>query len=856
MSTANTRTHGLRTPGPRAPIMQWFQRSTSRGRSWGGLRAIGLVASLSFGPSAFGESSPDVSATVPVTAQVPAPANVTPRISDLELAHLNIPRLDGGVVVDGRLDEAQWKTAAKVTDYRMFEPVETGEAPDLTEAFVFYDAETLYLGFHCHSSKPGSIRAHISPREDINQDDQIGIYLDTYDDDRHAFIFYLNALGIQQDARYTEPGEWNLSWDAVIRSKGVVSSDGYRVEVAIPFRSLRFPNAAGQKWGLILTRKFAAEGVKVIWPKVTREKSNFIGQAAALDGIQGIASNRNLELQPTLVSQWVEDPQEQAGTLSSPLRLNLTDQISVAPGLTARYGVTSNLTLDAAINPDFSQVESDAGQLDANLRFALYYDERRPFFLEGTEAFGAPYLGLHSRSIVLPLAGLKLTGKEGPLTVGVLTAYDMKPQYSITFPTVYDTVAIPGTSEVVPDFTPGFHPLEMEGRGAQISVARVARDIGNGGAVGIMLADKEVVNPETGLWEGYHRYGAVDASLQLSQNDRLIAYLGSSLTGRSQDNPITLDDLGTEDTGDDLILTLPKTQQLGWAGLLLWTHSSRKFELDVTAAYESPNFRAETAYIPLVGYAYPTLYTHYIFEPKVPGLVFVRPSVYSSVFIDPVAEDKVAEYKVSPQIMTRFAGQNWAVINYSNIMERPYQQNLFAQWGQIGYESAMLNALSWSASYREGQRIYYPEDRVGYAYTPYLSVKVRPVKRFTLTTSFQRDVFVDSPLPSPALLAQKLSGAETPTPVYDQSVINLTANVNFTSAWSLRLTGRYNSREYGQVGASNGGLNAGALLAWLPYPGTAGYLGVSRGALWDQDGFAEDGQDWRVFFKFSYLWRV
>ena len=169
--------------------------------------------------------------------------------------------------MDGDLDEPSWQSATPVTDFLKYTPTEGGPPPGVTEVRFLQDDRNLYVGIRV-ADAPYRVRARMSARERINADDQVGIYLDTFHDGRSGYIFYLNALGIQQDVRHNS-GNWNPNWDTAFRSQGRVTDDGFELEVAFPWRSLKFPSNDRQVWGLILTRKVPHEGAKYAFPDIT-----------------------------------------------------------------------------------------------------------------------------------------------------------------------------------------------------------------------------------------------------------------------------------------------------------------------------------------------------------------------------------------------------------------------------------------------------------------------------------------------------------------------------------------------------------------------------------------------------------
>jgi len=781
-----------------------------------------------------------------------AAMGVEPHRQDVEAPRVTAPRLAGTIVVDGMLDEAQWADAARITGYRPYNPVEEGTLPGKTDVFIFYDDQTLFFGFHCHADDPSRVRAHLSPREDINFDDQVGIYLDTFNDDRQAFVFYINALGIQQDARLIEGTSWNQSWDAVFSSRGRVVADGFVVEVAIPFRSLRFPSSQEQQWGLILTRKFADYGVKAIWPRVTHNESSMLTQAATLDGIVGVASGKNLEIQPTLVTQWGNTRDLLNSQLQSPLNQQVNEALSVAPSLSIKYGLTSDLILDATINPDFSQVESDPDQLAANQLRALYFSETRPFFLEGAETLsGAPYLSLHTRTILAPLWGAKLTGKQGSTAIGFLSVYDTQPapNFTLTGRSMRQALVSGDFSQLNPS-TPGFNEseiivpdtekeaaaggeLEYRSRGALVNVARVAYDVASGSAVGVTLADKEIWDSVERKAYGYHQYGAVDANLKLSPTNDLTLSVEGNRTGMRG--------------GEQL-------QGVGYFGKI--AHSERKLYFQFNHGYEPEGFRSLTAYLPLVGVAFTDIYTEYLLEPDIPWLVYLRPQLFASSYYDPSLEAQSGN-QMGPGLKVRFAGQTYLNIGLSRRMEQysdVYDERLVG-WGyRASLRSEGWEVFRWSLGINEGEKVYYNELSLGWGITPYASATLRPTPWFAATAEYGKDLFLESTQFSGSYLLARVAGDKTAPYYFNEQVFRLLWNVTFSQSWSLRTIFQGRTEDFGN--GSDGRIYANVLLTYLPYPGTAAYLGLSRQDAWTAEGADEDGSGWWLFFKLSYLWRV
>ena len=330
------------------------------------------------------------------------------------------------IKVDGLLDEEAWQKATIIKLPYEWAPGDNAPAPVETECLVTFDRSGFYIAFRCFDPKPEEIRAHLMDRDATDtliQDDHISIIIDAFNDERRGFQFRVNPLGAQADANFSEmEGYEDFSWDAIWDSAGKITNWGYAIEMAIPFNQLRFPRTAEkQTWG------FSAERS---WPRSVRHRMEshprdrnracLLCQFNKLSGFEGISPGRNLEFDPTLTASRT-DAQDMAAFPSGGLEQG---PIRAEPGITAKWGLTPNLILNATANPDFSQVEADVAQLDVNKRFALYYPEKRPFFLEGGDFFLTPIQAVFTRTVADPLWGTKLTGKAGRSALGFFAAQD------------------------------------------------------------------------------------------------------------------------------------------------------------------------------------------------------------------------------------------------------------------------------------------------------------------------------------------------------------------------------------------------------------------------------------------------
>jgi len=392
----------------------------------------------------------------------------------------NVPRAADPVVVDGVLSDSAWQGAL-----RMNLPWEVNPGINIpttvqTVALITYDDSHLYVAFEAYDAAPKSIRARLSDRDTAFQDDFVGVVLDTFNDARRGFEFFVNPMGVQMDLVMDDVnGNEDSSWDAIWDSAGSFTEDGYRVEMAIPFTSLRFQRAdASQIWGLDLIRIYPRDRRYLLSNnKRDRDISCYLCQIGKIEGFDGATPGKNLEVTPTVTAIKTDA----AESLGAELETGETD---TEAGITARWGMTPNMVASGTINPDFSQVEADAAQLDVNEQFALFFPEKRPFFLEAADYFGTPLTTVHTRTIADPDWGAKLTGNAPGNAIGAFIAQDDRT--NILFPGSQSSDSV---------------SMETE---STAGVARYRRDIGKTSVLGGVVTVRqsgEVPDAQNGIDE-------------------------------------------------------------------------------------------------------------------------------------------------------------------------------------------------------------------------------------------------------------------------------------------------------------------------------------------------------------------
>ena len=424
-----------------------------------------------------------------------------------------------------------------IADFRQFEPGDGVPVSDSTLAYLSYDDANLYVVFVCRSD-PRLVRAGLAKREDILVDDGVAVYLDTFHDRTHAYRFQTNPLGVQLDALVTEGQDDDLSFDAVWQSEGRLTPDGYVVRIAIPFKSLRFPRAPTQTWGLALARYIPRSNEEAYWPYLTKRVAGFVPQFATLQGLSDISPGRNLQAIPygTFVGARFLDTEAPAFRTANDRRL----------GLDFKAVLRDALTLDATANPDFSQVESDEPQVTINERFETFYPEKRPFFIENAGYFQTPVNLFFSRRIADPGMGLRMTGKAGPWALGAI-----------------------GMDDRAPGELPTGAPAGR--RRAGVGAIRLQRLVGRESSVGVLASDWTLAG-------GWNRVASADARLRLTKT---WTFAGQAITTQAADSS------GSRWSGTGFSAEL--------------TRDGRNLDYDATYTDLSSGFDAQLGFVPRVG---------------------------------------------------------------------------------------------------------------------------------------------------------------------------------------------------------------------------------------------------------------
>ncbi len=488
-----------------------------------------------------------LSLTSPTAADDHSAAPVTPH---------QVPRLEHEITIDGVLEESEWGNALVLELPYETNPGDNVEPPVRTEVLLTYDEGTLFAAFRCHDPDPAAIQAHLTDREDCFDDDHVNIHLDTFNDERRHYTIGANPLGVQMDA-VAEGGSFDWSWDSIFDAAGRLHQWGYAVEIAIPFNQLRFQRTDGpQIWGFDAWRVYprSLQHFMAVVPN-DRDNDSHQSQMIKIEGFDGVRPGKNLEINPTLTTVHTEARDLPDGDFA-------TTNSATEAGLTVSWGMTPSIGLSATINPDFSQVEADARQLDIDQPFALYFNEKRPFFLEGTDFFDSPLVNaIHTRTLRDPEWGAKIAGKEGANGIGAFFVRDSVTNLLFPGSESSDTTSLAASSLA--------------------SVARYTRDIGDRVTVGAILTDRESDTY-------FNRVLGVDGEIRLSDSDRLkVQFVGSS-TRYS-------DDVAQE-------FSQPEGEFRDRAFDVTYSHTSGTWYWWASTENYGEDFRADLGFVPKVDY--------------------------------------------------------------------------------------------------------------------------------------------------------------------------------------------------------------------------------------------------------------
>jgi hypothetical protein len=738
-------------------------------------------------------------------------------------ATLHIPKLERGPKLEDflgmRPSPAFEGKMLKVDNFIQRDPKDGAPASQKTEVYLGYTPKNLYVVCVCFDSEPSKIRARMSRREQIDADDQFGFVLDTFNDKKHGVFFYMNPLGIQQDGIWDEDQGPDSSYDMLWNSEARLTPQGYVEWFEIPFRSLRFHPRENQTWGIFFERDIRRNNEASFYPRITSNAQGFLAQETEMDGMEHISPGRNLQFIPYASARSFRNLDDR--DLSEPHFHG--KHIEPRLGLDSKIVLKDSLVLDATINPDFAQVESDDPQITVNQRFEVFFPEKRPFFLENSNFFATPVNLVFTRRIADPEFGVRLTGKTGPWAIGAFFADDKSPGESV-LPT---------------------DPLS--GAKAYFSVIRVSHDLWKGSTIGFILTDRELntvpltVCSKNPCVIGQNRVAGVDTKLKISS--KWIATI-QAMTSYTKFND------GTHKGGPSYDVFLER--------------SSRRIEFNVSYQDTAANFDTETGFFRRPDVRRYSQFLLYRFYREGKKLQWHGPSLTTINNWD-----------------HRGTRLEWyGNLNYRWIFQRQTDFGVYANLGHERLRPVDFSALSANQDYAHNQRGFFFD----FGYFKQLSIggevnwgqatnfnpangppvlarsnfaslyaTLRPVKGLVIDNSYllQR-------------LRDEIAGAD-----FNNHILRSKWNYQFTREFSFRFIGQYTtvlSNPLRSSLQSTKQFNVDALLTYLVHPGTAVYLGYnsdlqnlsptlgldpSGNIFRTRSSFLNDGR--QIFIKISYL---
>jgi len=775
---------------------------------------------------------------------------MTPAPSQETKPALHIPKVNQPITLEhfeGMVPSGPATQMAEAMGFIQEEPTDGATATQTTKVYLGYDSSNLYVVWLCFDRDPGKIRAHLSRRENIYDDDFVELTLDTFHDQRHGFVFASNPLGVQADGLWTENGNRNNngpdnSWDTLWYSRGKITPQGYLVWESIPFRSLRFQRAPEQGWGITLLRVVARDNEWDYWPRVSSRISGRLNQAGAITGFGDVTPGHNMQFIPytSFRSYRAVDTRDSVNPRFSSSTGDFTG------GLDSKIVFHDSLVLDTTINPDFSQVESDEPQNTVNQRFQVFFPEKRPFFLENSNFFdssqpGAPFQLtqlVFTRRIGDPEFGARLTGKQGPWNLGLLASDDRSP------------------GEAVAPTDP------LAGRRAQFAVGRVAYDLGRQSSVGVIYTDRE--------FAGYfNRVGGIDTTIRLGQNWNATARSVVSSTNERLEDDQFLPYNSPPPSGNHYFF--------GSATEAMLIGQGRRFEWVTQYQDITPGFRTDTGFLRRNDIRRLNNFFHFYFRPEGKHLVFWGPELgveriydHQGTGIEYNANGDIAFVFKRNTVLAPVVGVQSDTLRPQDFYGLPSSRKFVEDFVGLVFRTSPLRQFTLNANaYRQGAvNVVVPDGQLpgeGDETTVNLTMGVKPVSRLQIDNTYIMDRVVHNPIGHS---------------VFNNHIIRSKWNYQFTKEFSLRFITQYNgllaNPTYSSLTTSKN-LNFDILFTYLLHPGTALYVGYNsnlenvlpglcvhlqgtnqcapngNGLVHVNGPFRNDG---RVFFiKFSYLFR-
>ena len=657
----------------------------------------------------------------------------------------------------------------EIGGFTQTQPNDGAAATQKTVAYMGYTPSTLYVVFVCFDKQPNLIRGHLSRRENVTTDDNVSVLLDPFQDHRRGVLFQVNPFGVQADAAYTEANGNDYSYDQVWDSAARTTRDGWMALIAIPFRSLRF-RSGGQQWGVVLTRNVPRNSETDNWPRIANSIQGRLTQEATLRGIEGVTGSHNLQINPygLLQSEKMLDQRDPFNPYFSSRRFEGT------AGGDLKAIIKNSIVVDATVNPDFSQVESDQPQFTVNQRYPVYFPELRPFFLENANYFSTPINLLYTRNIVHPEFGARVTGKIGNTNVGLLAIDDR------------------AEGEAYGPDDP------QDKKRAFFGVGRVTQDLGRGSSVGGIFTDYEFAGSN-------NRVGGLDYT----------ARLGEHWTSRGQ-----MVESSTRD--------LDRSYAAGPASYVELVRSGQSFLLNSNFADNSTGFESLPGFIQTADIREGNEHANYFLLRKGGVLQTVGLENGVNVAWDHQGNRVYRNFQFDPFVQlarnTTFAPI--LIVNSDTLGPQngyPLKANRNFAENQVAFvaRSAPFRQLNFNIQASHGGAVNYnpapgAAPSLLHEESAQALVTVQPFQSLTVDNTY---------------LLDREHDAHTGADVYENQTLRTKINYQFTRAFSARVIVEYDSVLVNPALTSlqrTKQVSTEALLTWLPHPGTAIYLGYNN----------------------------
>jgi len=773
---------------------------------------------------------------------------------------ITVPFIAKQIIIDGELNEEFWKDAEVAYNFVETSPGDQIKPPVESKALIGYDEKNLYVMLIAYDD-PSTIRASVSDRDNIFKDDFFGILLDTYGDQSWSYELFVNPYGIQGDLRMNSNGEEESSFDIVWESMGKITDSGYQVEIAIPFASLRFPDKEVQSWRINFWRDHQREvRRRYSWAALDRDDPCNLCKYGYLEGIKGIKPGNNLELLPNIISS----QSSSRADFNDPSSKLENDNPEAELSFSGRYGLTSNSSLELALNPDFSQVESDAAQIDVNNTFGLFFPETRPFFQEGGQLLGTYINAIYTRSINDPQAAVKYTGLVGKTELFYMFARDEN-----------STILIPLQQQA----------LYSQADKSIVNLFRARHSLSDDSHIGVLFTDRHLDDfGENKMHKGgANTVFGFDGSIRFLDKYRfemqtLFSYseeitdarpFDTTIEGNNitieQSSLISLDNQEYFDNGRKTV-ALDGEKFRGTANFISIERNARKWNFDFEYSSASPTFRADNGFYTQNSFHSVEFWTGLLFRPNYRWLVQWEPSIW--LLRSWNYHDKIKPFKYNESAFDegmRFMlylqtnGQTDINISYLISQERFFGKNITGiSIGNIDINSVFSEILSGRIHYNFGKAVWRdPSDPdLGYQKGLNLSARIKPHERFLIQPEYNHYKIdrLDSYLADPAHEGEAKE-------IVDATVFRTRATVQLSRELNLRLIVQYVDEKTQDDSYRN--VNIEPLLTYKINPFTKFYIGMNSG--YDYVTPNEDSSlinskyslnNRQFFAKFQYLFRM